>query len=58
MLVILLVTAFNIFSVNYTQAAQSDKKDLFVVVRTIENGHTYISIYTDSGVLLFKDIEL
>lgn len=58
MLVILLVTAFNIFSVNNTQAAQSEKKDLFVIVRTYENGHIYINIFTESGVLLFKDLEL
>jgi len=36
----------------------SEKSDLFIVVRTHENGRNYISFYTDSGEFIMKVEEL
>ena len=51
------ILALNDFSNNAQASVNSNKSDIFIV-RTVESGIAYITIYTDSGIVLAKVAEL
>lgn len=51
------ILALNVFSNNAEASTKSNKSDV-IIVRTQEDGVSYISIYTESGSFIMKVEEL
>ncbi len=51
------ILALNVFS-NNAQASVNNNKTDIIIVRTVEDGIHYITICTDSGIVLAKVAEL